>query len=65
MPEAIRQQIKEEVIARDGLALRMRGHRARLSDPDQILFERISAVLQDAGMRPPIVGELATTLGME
>jgi selenocysteine-specific elongation factor len=52
-------------LVRAGLSLRRPGHRARLDAEDGLLLERVSAILQTHGLRPPIVGELATMLDMD
>jgi selenocysteine-specific elongation factor len=62
---ALRSLIAERTIARDGLHLRLPKHRAQLSAKDQILFDRVSAVLSGAGLRPPIIGDLAKALNVE
>ena len=62
---ALRSLIAERVIVRDGLHLRVPEHRAQLSAKDQILFDRVSAVLRGAGLRPPIIGDLAKTLDVD
>ena len=49
-------------IVRDGFCLRRPGHRAQLSNADQALLDRVSARLHGAGLRPPIVGDLAVAL---
>lgn len=62
---AIKALIEARSITRDGLNLRLPEHCARLSDIDQSFLEKISGVLQAAGIRPPIVGELAKMLEIE
>ena len=52
------------VVVREGLRHRRSGHQARLADADRALLSRVVAQLQPAGLRPPIVGELATSLGL-
>ena len=51
-------------LLRDGLGHRCPGHQPRLADADQALLLRLQAVLPPAGLRPPIVGELAAALGL-
>lgn len=65
MHAAIKSLIEEQRIVREGLGLRMPEHRARLSDADQEFLAKISDVLQIAGIRPPIVGELAKMLEVD
>ena len=52
-------------LVRDGLSLRLPDHHARLADADRVLLERITRILSGTGLRPPIVGELARSLGVE
>ena len=61
---AIAPLLDRNEIVRDGFWLRLPDHRPRLSADDAALLERVGAVLNAAGLRPPIVGELATTLGL-
>ena len=65
MHAAIKSLIEEQRVVREGLGLRMREHRARLSEADQTFLEKISDVLHTAGLRPPIVGDLANMLEIE
>ncbi len=51
-------------VVREGLRHRRHGHQARLADADRALLDRVVAQLQPAGLRPPIVGELAAALGL-
>jgi selenocysteine-specific elongation factor len=56
--------VQEGTVARDGLRVRLHGHRAELSAADAALLARVRALLEPAGLRPPIVGELASALGL-
>ena len=51
-------------VLRDGLCLRLAGHRAVLTDADQALLDRVHAALLPTGLRPPIAGDLAAQLGL-
>ncbi len=62
---ALRSLLDEQTIVRDGLVVRASGHRARMSEKDRVLFERISRILQSNGLRPPIVGDLAKLLEID
>jgi selenocysteine-specific elongation factor len=62
---AVRTLLQQEALVRDGLQLRLPAHCARLGEPDSALLAQVTALLQPAGLRPPIVGELAAALGME
>ena len=53
----------DKLLARDGLRHRRHDHRPQLGDADALLLTRITALLHAAGLRPPIVGELAIQLG--
>jgi selenocysteine-specific elongation factor len=52
-------------IVRDGFSIRLPDHRAELAVADAALLERVCGLLQAAGLRPPIVGDLATALAVE
>ena len=54
----------EGLLVRDGLRHRRAGHRVVLAEADRVLLDRVSAALRPAGLRPPIVGELAALLGL-
>jgi selenocysteine-specific elongation factor len=62
---ALKALLADGNLVRAGLSLRRPGHRARLDAEDVLLLERVSAILHTHGLRPPIVGELATTLEMD
>jgi selenocysteine-specific elongation factor len=62
---ALKALLADGSLVRAGLSLRRPGHRARLDAEDVLLLERVSAILHTHGLRPPIVGELATTLEMD
>jgi selenocysteine-specific elongation factor len=62
---ALRALLECGALVRDGLLLRLPSHRPRLAAGDQALLDRVVALLRPAGLRPPIVGELAAALGME
>ena len=55
---------QDGTVVREGLRHRRAGHQARLTDADRALLDRVAAQLQPAGLRPPIVGELASALGL-
>ena len=56
--------VSDGQVQRDGLRHRLIGHRPLLADDDAALLARVLAQLQPAGLRPPIVGELATALAL-
>ncbi len=51
-------------VQRDGLCYRLAGHRPLLGPADSDLLARLADLLRPAGLRPPIVGALATQLGL-
>jgi len=55
--------VDEGTLVRDGLRWRRAGHRVALSAEDEVRLSRVLACLRPGGLRPPIVGELATALG--
>lgn len=61
---ALASLVDDSTAAREGLRYRLADHRAVLSPADSALLARVTALLQPAGLRPPIVGELATLLGI-
>ncbi len=62
---AIRSLTAAGLVVRDGICLRLPTHQARLSAPDAALLEQIVTLLEAAGLRPPIAGEVAAALGLE
>jgi selenocysteine-specific elongation factor len=62
---ALRDLLEQGDLVRDGLLLRLPSHRVQLAVPDRELLAQVTALLHPAGLRPPIVGELAAALGME
>ncbi len=61
---ALASMVEDGTAAREGLRLRLADHRAVLSQSDSDLLDRVTTLLQPAGLRPPIVGELATLLAL-
>ncbi len=51
-------------VERDGFVWRIPGHMARLSEADAALLQRVAALMQAHGLRPPPPGELAPQLGL-
>jgi selenocysteine-specific elongation factor len=52
-------------VVREGPSLRLAGHRPVLPAQDAALLEQVRGRLESAGLRPPIVGELAAALGTD
>ena len=62
---AVRALLEQGALVRDGLLLRLPSHSAQLNPVDSALLAQVVDLLEPAGLRPPIVGELAATLGLE
>ena len=62
---ALKSLCEDGRVVRDGISLRLAGHRPQLSQQDAALLERVRDVLRSAGPRPPVVGELSKALDME
>ncbi len=65
LASALRELIQDKAILRRGFCLSLPDHEPRLSRQDRDLLARITVVLQASGLRPPITGDLAESLGME
>ena len=52
-------------LAREGARLRLPGHRPRMAPGDEALWRRLEALLDEAGLRPPPVPELAAASGLD
>ncbi len=63
--DAIRHLIEQGQVVRQGARLRQPGHHPAMTVADQALLDRVVSVLRDSALRPPIVGELASGLGLE
>ena len=61
---ALVSEIEEGAVVRDGLRYRLTSHRATLSATDSDWLAKVTALLTPTALRPPIVGELATSLGL-
>ncbi len=61
---ALAAAVHDGSVAREGLRHRLPHHRPTLSEADGALLARVAALLQPAGLRAPIVGELATALAL-
>ena len=61
----MRSLLEQGALVRDGLLLRLPSHRPQLDAEDGGLLAQVAALLRPAGLRPPIVGELAAALGRE
>ena len=63
--EVIRQLVTSGHLRRFGTILALPDHQPVLSAEDAALWQRVHEVLEKAGLRPPIVGELGESLGLE
>ncbi len=61
----IRRLVLAGRLRRHGSILALPGHQAVLPDHDRALWQQVHKALASAGMRPPIVGDLAKSLGLE
>ena len=61
---ALAELVADGLLVREGLRHRLPGHQPVLSDADRALLDRVASALRPAGLRPPIVGELASTLDL-
>ena len=61
---ALAELVADGLLLREGLRHRCPGHQPVLTDADRALLDRVASVMRPAGLRPPIVGELASTLDL-
>lgn len=57
--------VASEHLCRYGVVLALPDHQAVLPSQDEALYHRVRQALANAGLRPPIVGELGVLLGLE
>ncbi|MDP6176166.1 MAG: hypothetical protein QGF09_18570, partial [Rhodospirillales bacterium] len=57
--------IDGRTIIRDGISLRLPSHAPRPSDADLELWKQVSLILEEGGIRPPRVREVAEELKMD
>ncbi len=62
---AIAYLVDHDVIVRDGISLRLPSHSPRPSDSDLALWKQVALILEEGGIRPPRVREVAEELKME
>ncbi len=62
---AIAHLIDQRTIIRDGISLRLPDHSPRPSDADLELWKKVALILEEGGIRPPRVREVAEELRME
>ncbi len=62
---AMKALCEDGMVLRVGISLRLPEHVPQLSRSDAALLNRVAEVLRNAGLRPPVIGELAKALEME
>ncbi|MBL6951312.1 MAG: selenocysteine-specific translation elongation factor [Alphaproteobacteria bacterium] len=62
---AIGHLVDQRAIVRDGMSLRLPSHSPRPSDSDLALWKAVALILEEGGIRPPRVRELAEELKMD
>ncbi len=60
---ALDRLIGERALKREGLSLHLPSHRARLSDTEEALWQRVETLLAEGELRPPRIREVAEALG--
>ena len=58
------EMLRSGAVRRDGGSLRLPGHSVAMSDADAALWARVAPLLQQGGLRPPRVREIAEALGI-
>ncbi|ALO45944.1 selenocysteine-specific translation elongation factor [Pseudohongiella spirulinae] len=61
----IKQLINDGQLRQHGTVLALPDHQPRLPEQDQKLWPKIREAIKNAGLRPPIVGELGDQLGLQ
>lgn len=59
----IDQSLESKLIGRSGANIRLPNHRAEISKSDQVLWDKLMPLLQVDGFRPPVVHDLAESVG--
>ena len=62
---AVASLAREGLLTRDGISLRLPGHRARLGPEDQALWHRVCAHIDADTLKPQTSGDLAKTLDID
>ncbi|MFP6770860.1 MAG: selenocysteine-specific translation elongation factor [Alphaproteobacteria bacterium] len=57
--------VARNTVVRDGISLRLPGHSPQPSDSDLELWKQVSLILEEGGIRPPRVREVAEELKMD
>ena len=61
---ALTELVADGLLVREGLRYRQPQHQPVLTEADRALLDRVARALRPAGLRPPIVGELASVLDL-
>ena len=61
----VEELVREGAIVHDATGVRLRGHSAKLGPADEALWKRVAKRLEQAGLRPPSVAELAAALNAD
>lgn len=62
---AMKALCEDGMVLRVGISVRLSEHVPQLSESDAALLNRVAEVLRNAGLRAPVIGELAKALEME
>lgn len=62
---SIGHMVSRNTVVRDGISLRLPGHSPQPSNSDLALWKQVSLILEEGGIRPPRVREVAEELKMD
>lgn len=62
---AIPELERDGVLVREGARVRLPDHRPKMTAADEALWSRLEALLEDGGVRPPLVSEIAEETGFD
>ena len=62
---AIPELEREGVLVREGARVRLPDHRPKMTAADEALWQRLEALLEEGGTRPPLIGEIAEETGFD
>ena len=57
--------VREGIVVRESLGVRLSTHRVELSPPDAALWNQVEPLLEQAGLRPPTLTELGALAGTD
>jgi selenocysteine-specific elongation factor len=64
-PAVAAELVREGAIVKEGMGLRLPGHKPRLQGTDAVLWKKIQPLLAEGGLRPPVLAEIAEAVGAE